>query len=77
MAIKILLNSLYGALGNQYFRYFDMRVAEGITLSGQLSIRWAEIAMNKEMNKLLGTVDKTMLSLSILTHYMSTFSTCF
>lgn len=58
MAIKILLNSLYGALGNQYFRYFDMRVAEGITLSGQLSIRWAEIAMNKEMNKLLGTVDK-------------------
>ena len=32
MAIKILLNSLYGALGNQYFRYFDMNVAEGITL---------------------------------------------
>ena len=29
MAIKILLNSLYGALGNQYFRYFDQRIAEG------------------------------------------------
>ena len=55
MAIKILLNSLYGALGNQYFRYFDMRIAEGITLSGQLSIRWAENAINKEMNKILKT----------------------
>ena len=55
MAIKILLNSLYGALGNQYFRYFDIRIAEGITLSGQLSIRWAEKAMNKTMNKILNT----------------------
>lgn len=58
MAIKILLNSLYGALGNQYFRYFDQRIAEGITLSGQLSIRWAEKAMNKEMNKILQTSGK-------------------
>ena len=31
MAIKILLNSLYGALGNRYFRFFDQRIAEGIT----------------------------------------------
>ena len=58
MAIKILLNSLYGALGNRYFRYFDMRIAEGITLSGQLAIRWAEKAMNVEMNKYVGTKDK-------------------
>ena len=58
MAIKILLNSLYGALGNQYFRYFDMRIAEGITLSGQLSIRWAENAINKEMNRILKTEGK-------------------
>jgi DNA polymerase elongation subunit (family B) len=55
MAVKILLNSLYGALGNQHFRYFDMRVAEGITLSGQLAIRWAEKAMNNAMNKILKT----------------------
>lgn len=53
MAVKILLNSLYGALGNAYFRYFDLRMAEGITLSGQLSIRWAEKAMNEAMNKIL------------------------
>ncbi len=58
MAIKILLNSLYGALGNKYFRYFDMRIAEGITLSGQLAIQWAEKAMNKQMNSILGTKDK-------------------
>ena len=55
MAIKILLNSLYGALGNAYFRYFDISVAEGITLSGQLAIRWAEKAVNTEMNKILKT----------------------
>ena len=55
MAIKILLNSLYGALGNKYFRYFDMRMAEGITLSGQLSVLWAEKAVNEEMNNVLKT----------------------
>ena len=42
MSIKILMNSLYGALGNRWFRYFDQRVAESITLAGQLSIKWAE-----------------------------------
>jgi DNA polymerase elongation subunit (family B) len=54
-AIKILLNSLYGALGNKYFRYFDIRIAEGITLSGQLSIRWAEKYVNIAMNKIMNT----------------------
>ena len=58
MAIKILMNSLYGALGNNYFRYFDHRIASAITQSGQLAIRWAERAVNQEMNKLLGTEDK-------------------
>ena len=55
MAIKILLNSLYGALGNRYFRFFDQRIAEAITLSGQLTIRWAEVALNKYLNKIMGT----------------------
>ena len=58
MAIKILMNSLYGALGNRYFRYFANQVAESITLSGQLSIRWAEEAINEELNKLLDTLGK-------------------
>ena len=58
MSIKILMNSLYGALGNRWFRYFDQRVAESITLAGQLSIKWAERAVNREMNKLLSTDDE-------------------
>lgn len=57
MAIKILLNSLFGALGNKWYRYFDLRIAEGITLTGQLVIKWAEIAINKEMNKVMETED--------------------
>src|SRR6056300_205135 len=57
MAIKILMNSLYGALGNQYFKYFDLRLAEGVTLSGQLAIKWAERAVNEYMNELLKTED--------------------
>jgi len=55
MSIKILLNSLYGALGNKYFRFFDQRIAEGITLTGQLTIRWAEQAVNGYINKLLNS----------------------
>jgi DNA polymerase elongation subunit (family B) len=57
MAIKYLMNSLYGALGNQYFKYFDLRLAEGITLTGQLAIKWAERAVNEYMNELLKTED--------------------
>jgi len=55
MSIKILMNSLYGALGNRWFRHYDLRMAEGITLYGQLAIRWAERAFNDFMNKILGT----------------------
>ena len=50
MALKILLNSLYGAMGNKWFRYFDMRIAEGITLTGQATIRWAENNLNDYLN---------------------------
>ena len=57
MAIKIMMNSLYGALGNRWFRYYDIRMAEAITWSGQLSIRWAEKAVNDYMNKIVGTED--------------------
>jgi DNA polymerase elongation subunit (family B) len=58
MAMKIALNSAYGAMGNQYFRYFDIRMAEGITLSGQLSIRWMAEKLNAMLNKTLKTQDK-------------------
>ena len=55
MAKKISLNSAYGAIGNQYFRYFKLANAEAITLSGQVSIRWIENKMNKYLNKILKT----------------------
>jgi DNA polymerase elongation subunit (family B) len=55
MAIKILMNSLYGALANKYFRYFDHKIAEGVTLSGQRAIKCAEKAVNDELNKILET----------------------
>ena len=55
MARKIQLNSAYGAIGNQYFRYYNLANAEAITLSGQVSIRWIENKMNAYLNKILKT----------------------
>ena len=55
MARKIQLNSAYGAIGNQYFRYYKLANAEAITLSGQVSIRWIENRMNRYLNKILKT----------------------
>ena len=57
MARKIQLNSAYGAIGNQYFRYFKLANAEAITLSGQVSIRWIEEKLNRYLNKILKTKD--------------------
>jgi len=57
MARKIQLNSAYGAIGNQYFRYYKLANAEAITLSGQVSIRWIENKMNAYLNKILKTED--------------------
>lgn len=57
MAIKIMINSVYGAMGSPFFRYYDLRMAEGITTSGQLAIRWVSQDVNKALNKVLGTND--------------------
>ena len=54
-AKKVSLNSAYGAIGNQYFRFFDIRIAEAITLGGQLSYKWIESHINEYLNKLIGT----------------------
>ncbi len=58
MARKIQLNSAYGAIGNQYFRYYNLANAEAITLSGQVSIRWIEGKVNQYLNKLLKTEEE-------------------
>jgi DNA polymerase elongation subunit (family B) len=58
LAKKVQLNSAYGALGNEYFRFFDIRQATAITMGGQLSIRWIERKMNEYLNKILETKGK-------------------
>jgi DNA polymerase elongation subunit (family B) len=55
LAKKVSLNSAYGALGSQYFRFYDLRMALGVTTAGQLSIRWIEAKINEYMNKVLKT----------------------
>lgn len=52
---KIQLNSCYGAIGNRYFRFFDLRIAEAVTRTGQLVIRWAEKKVNEYLNAMNGT----------------------
>lgn len=62
-AIKIAINAAYGALANIYCRYYDIRIAEAITLSGQLSIRWIANRLNDFMNETMKTdnVDRIVL----------------
>lgn len=55
LAKKVCLNSAYGAMGNEFFRFFDLRIALAVTMSGQLSIRWIEKKLNEYMNNLLKT----------------------
>ena len=55
---KICLNSLYGALGNTYFRYYKLDNAEAVTYTGQVIIRWLERKLNEFLNKTLKTEDK-------------------
>ena len=47
MCLKILLNSLYGACANRFFRYYDIDIAEGITLAGQLAIQSVDKSLNE------------------------------
>ena len=62
LAKKVSLNSAYGALGSQYFRFYDLRMALAVTLAGQLSIRWIEKKLNQYMNKLLKTEEDYVIA---------------
>lgn len=57
-ARKIMINQLYGALGTPYFRFYDIRNAEAVTLTGQLIIKWGERAISRKLDEVLGTVNK-------------------
>ena len=70
LAKKIQLNSVYGALGNKYFRWFDPRYAESITKSGQLSIRWIENRINDYLNKVLKTEERQDFVIAVDTDSM-------
>jgi DNA polymerase elongation subunit (family B) len=52
---KVQLNSAYGAMGNEFFRFYDIRLAEAVTLSGRVIIQWLAQDINTYLNKLLGT----------------------
>jgi DNA polymerase elongation subunit (family B) len=52
---KVQLNSAFGAMGNEFFRYYDLRIAEAITWSGKLSIKWIERKINAFLNRTCGT----------------------
>ena len=71
VAIKILLNSLYGAMANQHFLYFSQGIAEGITLTGQRAIRWAEGTVNRELNKLLKTEEDYVVAIDTDSLYIN------
>lgn len=71
MAIKILMNSLYGALANKYFRYFDLRIAEAVTTSGQRAILCAEKAVNDEMQNILGTKEDYVVAIDTDSVYIN------
>ena len=71
MVRKICLNSAYGAVGNQYFRYFKLANAEAITLSGQTSIRWIEDRLNKYLNELLKTDNDYVIAVDTDSVYLN------
>jgi len=46
-AVKVTLNSIYGAFGNKWFHFFNIDIAESITLQGQSAILYSEKILNK------------------------------
>jgi len=71
MGIKILMNSLYGAMANKYFRYFDQKIAEAITTTGQTAIKTAERAVNNELQEILGTKEDYVIAIDTDSVYLN------
>jgi len=70
-SLKVLLNSLYGALGNRFFRYFNIKVAEAVTLSGQTAIRLAEATVNRYVSKMIGIEKDRVLAVDTDSVYVT------
>jgi DNA polymerase elongation subunit (family B) len=71
MAFKILLNAGYGAFSNEYFRWYSDDLAESITLSGQLSIKWAEKTVNKLLNGICNNTKDYVIAIDTDSVYVS------
>ena len=71
MAKKIQLNSAYGALANMYFRWFNADIAEAITLSGQLAIRWVETNVNRYLNGMFKTKKDYVIAVDTDSNYIT------
>lgn len=68
---KVSLNSLYGAMGSKYFRFFDLRQAVAVTTTGQLSIRWVEKRINAYLNKVLKANDDYVIAIDTDSVYLN------
>ena len=55
LAIKIAINAFYGSLANSGSRWFSIDLAEAITTSGQVSVKWAMKIVNDYLNKMFKT----------------------
>ena len=66
-AVKLTMNSIYGAVGNNYFACFNTDVAEAVTLQGQDLIKYSEKIIHRyfhefwhddfELHEKLGVTD--------------------
>ena len=50
-AVKLTLNSIYGAFGNKWFHFFNIDIAESITKQGKNAILYSESILNKYVNE--------------------------
>jgi DNA polymerase elongation subunit (family B) len=54
LALKVRINSAYGAIGNQHFRFYKREMAEAITLTGQVLLKLIDEMSNSLINNIVG-----------------------
>ena len=64
-AVKIFINSVYGACGSPWFAFFNTDIAEAVTLQGQSLIKYSEKVINRYFMEFWHTDTKTHEKLGI------------
>ena len=64
LAVKVVLNCLFGCSSSQYFLFFDNRIAEGITMTGQYIIQKVQHTASDYMGKVLKSPGEDFISYS-------------